>query len=164
MHPPSGPAWLVWLELSGLGEAMRRSAWLDPIVEIVHIVGFVVLVGAAVMFDLRVLGLGRGLAVTALARHLLRWSWLGLALVVPAGLMMLTAHATEFATNPAFLLKLGLLASAAANVAFFHLGPYRTVMGWNMAGPAPAAARAAAALSIAIWVAVIVCGRLIAYF
>ena len=115
MHPPVGPAWLVWLELSGLGEAMRRSAWMYPIVEIVHIAGFVVLVGAAVMFDLRVLGFGRGLAVTALARHLLRWSWAGLALVVPAGLMMVTAHATEFATNPAFQLKLALLGASMAS-------------------------------------------------
>jgi hypothetical protein len=164
MHPPSGPAWLVWLELTGLGEAMRKSAWMYPIVEIVHILGFVILVGAAVMFDLRVLGLGRGLAVTALARHLLRWSWVGLALVVPAGIMMFTAHATEFATNPAFLLKLALLAMAAANVAFFHTVPYRSVRGWDVAGEAPGAARAAAALSIVVWIAVITCGRLIAYF
>jgi hypothetical protein len=164
MHPPSGPAWLVWLEMSGLGEAMRKSAWMYPIVEIVHILGFVILVGAAVMFDLRVLGLGRGLAVTALARHLLPWSWAGLALVVPAGIMMACTHATEFATNPAFLLKLGLLAAAATNVAFFHLGPYRSVRAWDASGQAPGAARASAALSIVIWIAVIACGRLIAYF
>jgi len=129
MHPPSGPAWLVWLELTGLGEAMRKSAWMYPIVEIIHILGFVIVVGAVVMFDLRVLGLGRGLAVTALSRHLLRWAWLGLALVVPAGLMMFTAHATEFATNPSFLLKLALLATAAANMAYFHAVPYRSVHG-----------------------------------
>jgi len=164
MHPPTGPAWLVALESSGLAEMMRRSAWMYPIVEIVHIVGFVILVGAVVMFDLRVLGLGRGLAVTPLGRHLLRWSWLGLALVVPAGLMMFTAHATEFATNTAFLIKLTLLAAAAANVAFFHRVPYRSVAVWDSAGIAPAGARAAAALSIAIWIAVITCGRLIAYF
>ena len=164
MHTPVGPAWLVWLELSGLGEAMRRSAWMYPIVEIVHIAGFAILVGATVMFDLRVVGFGRGLAVTTLARHLLRWAWAGLALVVPAGLMMFTAHATEFATNPAFQLKLALLATAAANVAFFHLGPYRTVRAWDGAGEAPGAARAAAALSIAVWIGVITCGRLIAYF
>lgn len=164
MHPPSGPAWLVWLELSGLAEAMRKSAWLYPIVEILHILGFVLVVGAVLMFDLRVLGLGRGLAVAALARHCLRWSWLGLVLVLPAGLMMFSAHATEFATNPAFLLKLGLLGAAAANVAFFHLGPYRSVAGWNVEVAAPGAARAAAALSIAIWIGVIACGRLIAYF
>jgi Family of unknown function (DUF6644) len=164
MHPPSGPAWLVWLEVSGLGEMMRKSAWMYPIVEIIHIVGFTILVGAVVMFDLRVLGLGRGLPVTALARHLLRWSWVGLALVVPAGLMMFTAHATEFATNPAFLLKLALLATAAVNVAFFHFVPYRSVGGWDVAAEAPVAARAAAMSSIAIWIAVITCGRLIAYF
>lgn len=164
MHPPVGPAWLVWLELSGLGEMMRKSAWMYPIVETLHILGFVMLVGAAVLFDLRVLGLGRGLPVSALARHLLRWSWAGFALVLPAGLMMFSAHATEFATNSAFLLKLGLLAAAGANVVYFHLGPYRSVPSWDAQGAAPASARASAALSIAIWVAVIACGRFIAYF
>ena len=68
MHPPSGPAWLVWLETSGVAAAMRQWQWLYPIVEIVHIVGFVVLVGAAVMFDLRLLGLSRVLPVSAMAR------------------------------------------------------------------------------------------------
>ena len=164
MHEPVGPAWLVWIELSGLGQAMRTSMWLYPIVEIFHIVGFVCLVGAAVMFDLRVLGLGSSLPVTALGRHLLRWSWAGLALVLPAGLMMLTAHATEFANNPAFQLKLALIALAGANVAFFHLGPYRLVGAWDLTGPAPASARAAALLSIGVWIGVIACGRLIAYF
>jgi hypothetical protein len=164
MHEPSGPAWLVWLEVSALGEAMRRSEWMYPIVEIVHIVGFVIVVGAVLMFDLRVLGLGRGLPVPALARHLLRWSWAGFALVLPAGLMMFTAHATEFAANPAFLSKLALLAGAALNAAFFHAVPYRSVPAWRAAAPAPASARASALMSIAIWIGVISCGRLIAYF
>jgi len=56
MHPPVGPAWLVWLETSALAMAMRQWTWLYPSVEIVHILGFVVLVGAAFMFDLRLLG------------------------------------------------------------------------------------------------------------
>jgi len=49
MHPPSGPGWLVWLETSAVAVAMRQWAWLYPIVEIAHIVGFVTLVGAALM-------------------------------------------------------------------------------------------------------------------
>lgn len=61
-------------------------------------------------------------------------------------------------------MKLALLVTAAANAAFFHLGPYRTVGAWDSAGEAPGTARAAAALSIALWIAVITCGRLIAYF
>src|SRR2546421_35171 len=70
MHPPSGPAWLVWLETSGIGVAMRQWTWLYPAVEIAHIVGFVTLVGAALMFDARLLGRSRPLAVSALERHL----------------------------------------------------------------------------------------------
>jgi hypothetical protein len=42
--------------------------------------------------------------------------------------------------------------------------PYRSVGAWDVAGEAPNAARAAAVLSIVIWIAVITCGRLIAYF
>src|SRR3954447_15722260 len=137
MHPPTGPAWLIWLETSGVAELMRKSAWMYPIVEIIHIVGFVILVGAVVMFDLRILGLGRGLPVTALARHLLRWSWAGLALVLPTGLLMFIAHATEFATNSAFLLKLALIATAALNVLYFHQVPYRSVSAWDLKTEAP---------------------------
>ncbi|PYO51080.1 MAG: hypothetical protein DMD84_14145, partial [Candidatus Rokuibacteriota bacterium] len=85
MHPPSGPAWLVWLETSGVAVAMRQWTWLYPAVEIAHIVGFVTLVGAALMFDARLLGRSRPLAVSALERHLLPWARWSLLLVVPTG-------------------------------------------------------------------------------
>ena len=71
MHEPAGPAFLVWLETTGLAVAMRQWLWLYPIVEIVHILGFVVLVGSVAMFDLRLLGVSPRLPVSALARHLL---------------------------------------------------------------------------------------------
>src|SRR5207245_11007868 len=112
MHPPSGPAWLVWLETSGIAVAMRQWTWLSPAVEIVHIVGFVTLVGAALMFDTRLLGRSRPLAVSALERHLLPWARGSLLLVVPTGALMFAAHATEMASNPALRLKLVLLVAA----------------------------------------------------
>lgn len=85
MHPPRGPAWLVWLETSGPAVAMRQWLWLYPIVEIVHLVGFVVLVGSAFMLDARLLGHSRALPVSGLERHLLPWARWGLLLVVPSG-------------------------------------------------------------------------------
>jgi hypothetical protein len=120
MHEPVGEAWLVWLETSALAMAMREWRWLYPVVEIVHIVGFVVLVGAAAMFDLRLLGVSRPLPVAAMARHLLPWARMSLVLVVPSGLMMFAANATEMAENPAFRLKLVLIAAALLNAAVFH--------------------------------------------
>jgi hypothetical protein len=164
MHPPTGPAVLVWLETSGLAVAMRQWAWLYPIVEILHILGFVVLVGAAFMFDFRLLGISRRLPVTGMERHLLRWARGALLVVVPTGVMMFMAHATEFVDNPAFRLKLLFLAAAGLNAAIFHRVPFRSVHGWDTEARSPGAARMAAALSLALWTGVISCGRLLAYF
>lgn len=160
----TGPdSWLDWLDDSRLGLAMRGELWLYPIVEVVHIIGFVVLVGSVFMFDLRVLGLSKDIAVTALARHLLRWSLAALILIVPAGLMMFTAHPHDFATNNIFILKLSLIATAGLNAALFHVGVYRSVARWNTAIAAPAMAKVQAVLSMGLWVTVVLCGRLLAY-
>jgi hypothetical protein len=151
------------LEGSALAREMRGSLWLYPIVEVGHITGLAALVGSVSAMDLRLLGFARSLPVLALGRFLLRWAWLGFALVVPTGFAMFATHATEFARNPAFLLKLLLLAVAALNAATFHLSVYRTAIDWNRDAPTPAAAKLAALFSLALWLGVIACGRMIAY-
>jgi hypothetical protein len=163
IHNPQAAAWLVWLESSAVAVAMRQWLWLYPAVEIVHITGIVALVGGAVMFDLRLLGLSRGLPVAALATHLLPWARVGLGLVALSGVLMFTAHATEWAENPAFRLKLLLIVAAGLNACAFHRWPFRGVARWDRDVPAPPRARLAAVLSIALWLSVIACGRLLAY-
>jgi hypothetical protein len=164
MHEVVGPAWLRWLEGSVVAVAMRQWLWLYPTVEIVHIFGFVILVGAAAMFDLRLLGLSRQLPVVDMAQHLLRWARLSLLMVVPSGLLMFMAHATEMAENPAFRLKLLLIAVAILNAARFHRGPFKSVRNWNQYVAIPATAKIAAVFSLILWAGVIACGRLLAYF
>jgi hypothetical protein len=164
MHPPAGPAWLVWLETTRLAGAMREWLWLYPAVEVVHILGFTLLVGAAALFDLRLLGVARHLPVTQIARFVLPWARSALVLIAPSGLLMFTAHATEMATNPAFRLKLLLLIAAGLNAFLFHRGTFRGVANWNVGASAPGAARRAAMASLLLWTGVVTCGRLIAYF
>jgi hypothetical protein len=154
---------LDWLAATQPAQAMRGSIWMYPVVEIVHIVGIVLLVGSVAMFDLRVLGFARSLPVRALARHLLPWSVASLALIVPAGLMMFSAHPHDFISNKVFQLKLSLIGVAGLNALMFHKGVYRSVESWNAGAPAPSMARAHALASLAIWIAVISCGRSLAY-
>src|SRR4030095_3562652 len=111
IHDPRAAAWLVWLESSAVAVAMRQWLWLYPAVEVLHIAGIAALVGGAVMFDLRLLGVSRGLPVAALAAHLLPWARVGLGMVALSGALMFTAHATEWAENPAFRVKLLLIAA-----------------------------------------------------
>ncbi|MFK3737589.1 DUF6644 family protein [Massilia sp. TN1-12] len=148
------------LAASPLAEGLRGDAWLYPLVETVHILGFVLLVGAVLVFDLRVLGFGAALPLRALARHTLPWSLASLLLVVPSGLLLFATQAPDLLANRAFLLKLGLLATAGLNALAFHLGPWRTAPD---SGPAPLRARLQAGVSILLWIAVIACGRLLAY-
>ena len=163
MHPPSGAWWLVWLETSGLAVGMRRWLWLYPAVEIVHILGFVLVVGAGFYFDLRLLGVGRALPVSGLAAHLLTVARRAFPVVVVSGFMMFSAHATEMAQNPAFRLKLVLITAAVVNATAFHRWPLRGVDEWDRGGPAPPWARVAAVVSLLCWTGAVVCGRLLAY-
>ena len=158
MTPSGNP-----IEGLAVAKAMRSELWLYPSVEIVHIVGFAILVGSVVMFDLRVLGLSKQVPVRALARHLLPWSVAALVLIIPTGLMMFAAHAADFLGNRAFQLKMALLLAAGMNAVFFHTGPYASVDAWNVETRAPLSARLSVALSILLWIGVISCGRLLAY-
>ena len=160
---PALEAWLHTLEATAVATAVRESPWLYPAAEFVHILGFVLLVGAAVLFDLRLLGLSRTISVSALATHLLPWARVGLLLAAPTGVLMFLSEASLTAANPAFRLKLVLVAAGVANAWAFHRWPFRTVRSWDRHVPAPAAARVAAVLSVMIWVAALAAGRLIAY-
>ena len=84
---------LSWLENLVLAESIRGSLWLYPALEIVHLVGIVLLVGAAFMFDLRLLGLSKNLPPVHLSRHLLPWSQRGLLLIIPSGILLFITHA-----------------------------------------------------------------------
>jgi len=151
------------LEASSLAHAMRTWLWLYPSVEIVHIAGFSILFGSVAMFDLRLLGTSRSLSVRGLARHLLPWTLASLVLVVPSGLAMFSAHAGDFIGNPAFLAKMTLISLAACNALAFHVGVYGSVKNWDRDVATPVGARLHAVASLALWLGVISCGRLLAY-
>ena len=152
---------LAMLAASPVAEAMRGSAWLYPIVEIVHIVGFAVLGGSVAMFDLRVLGFARAVPVLEAGRMLLPWSITSMLVIVPAGLLLFSAHPLELAANTVFRLKLLLIALAGLNALSVHVGIYRSAAAWP--GAAPGLAKIHAGASLALWIAVISCGRLLAY-
>jgi hypothetical protein len=154
---------LQWLEQTGVARFMRGSAWAYPITESLHIIGLALLVGAAALFDLRLLGVTRALPVTLAARHLLRVAHLGLAVAALTGLLLFSAAPLEMAANTAFRIKIALLAAAGLNALRFHLGPFRTVAAWDVGEAPPAGARAAAVISLGLWAGVIVAGRLIGY-
>src|SRR5687768_5277133 len=141
---------LEWLEATSLAVLIRRSAWLYPVLEIIHITGIVLLVGAAMMFDLRLLGFSRSISVSLLSRHVLPWSRRGLFyLVIPSGLLLFISNASTTGINPLFWVKMALLFFAILNAIFFHKITSRSIREWDINTMSTAGAKAAAVFSIA---------------
>jgi hypothetical protein len=88
---------------------------------------FVTLVDSAAMWDLRLLGVSRSIPVAALGRHLLPWARAGLLLAAPTGVLLFMTDATQIAANPAFRLKLTLIAAAILNAEALRRWTYRSI-------------------------------------
>jgi hypothetical protein len=142
---------------------MREALWAYPATEALHIVGIGLLFGSVAIVDLRLIGLGRRVPVSALAGFAVPWSLAGFVLAAATGLLMFTAHAAEFLTLPVFILKMGLILAGGINAAILHAGVLRDTRAWDIGATTPRAAKVAGALSIALWVGVVACGRLLAY-
>lgn len=140
--------------MSGLS-AIGAHAWAYPALEVVHILGIALLVGNLLAFELRVWGLARALPLDALARLSLPLALAGFGLVAASGLLMFAADPAEMLSKRVFVLKMGLVMLAGLNAAAFHArGGLRR---------ADAVAKVQTALSLGLWLAVMICGRWIAY-
>src|SRR5512138_707211 len=143
---------------------LRASRWVYPLVNTAHVLGIALLVGAIAPLDLRLLGLWRSVPLHLLARVLQPVAAIGLAVAVTAGLLLFAVGATKYAAMPLFLAKLALIAAALVNAVLLRRHP-----DWVLARVPGLAAepgprlKAAAAFSLVLWLAVILCGRFIAY-
>ncbi len=134
---------------------LKTSTYAYPGLEVMHLAGMGLLFGSIFIVDLRLLGLLGEFDANRLAKHILPWTLTGFAVAVFAGLSLLLARMDDMIANPAFVLKMVLLFAAATNAGVLHArGPLNPHNHWS---------RLQAVLSIGIWLAIIACGRWIAY-
>ena len=136
--------------------ALQSHPWAYPVLEAVHIIGIGLLLGNLVLLELRVFGRSATLPLEALARLSLGIAFAGFALAATTGLLMFATQPAELLANRSFVLKMLLLVAAGCNAAWFH--------GRGSLARLDGLARAQLLLSTAIWVAVVFCGRWIAYY
>lgn len=135
--------------------SLQSHPWAYPVLEIFHIVGIALLLGNLVLFELRVFGLGAALPVQPLARLALGTAVTGFGIVAASGLLMFASQPAELLANRAFTLKMLLLFTAGCNAAWFH--------GRGSLARSDGLARLQLIVSTVLWVAVLGCGRWIAY-
>ena len=148
------------LEASAIGEAIRGSLWLFPVVEALHLVGLAVIGGAILVVDFRLLGLGlRGHAVSTLARDMQPWVIGSLVLMMLSGVPLFLSEAVKCYYSAAFWIKMAALLRAILYTFTVRRSVTFAPDGRIRAG----ASRAAALVSIALWSTVGWGGRWIAF-
>lgn len=159
-----------WLQDLPISEWVQTSDYGFPLLLAAHSIGLAGVVGILVVLNLRVLGYAEGIPIEALSR-LMPVAWVGFVINALSGFLLFMANATRLVTNWAFLLKM----------TFVLLGGVVTWMLWRNlkqrgapgAPSAPAAAkrdylithaaRVVAGISLGVWFAAIMFGRIIAY-
>jgi hypothetical protein len=148
------------LEASAIGEAVRGSLWLFPIVEAFHLVGLAVIGGAILVVDFRLLGLTlRAHPVSRLARDMQPWVVWSLVVMIVSGIPLFLSEAIKCYYSFAFWTKMVALAGAI----LFTFTLRRVVAGAAEGSYSPVWNRAVALTSIALWGAVGWGGRWIGF-
>jgi hypothetical protein len=150
---------LTQLQSTGLAHLIAKGNHLiGASLQVLHILGFVVLLSSLVVICLRMLGLAFvQTPLTRVARDGVRLIWIGLAVAVSSGTLMFISGAWHYGHNWAFELKMVLLVSAVVvQVLLFRRATATDA-------PSPWLARASVGLSLMLWFGVGLCGRMIGF-
>ena len=152
---------LAWIASTSFSTWLQESpsVWGFPTALAFHTVGMGVLVGASWAVALRLLGFARGIPIGPM-RGLFRVMWVGFWVNAASGVVLFISHPVERGTSIVFGFK--MLFIVLGMVATSRLGRIFAAAGDGPVTETPATTRLAFA-SIALWVAAITAGRLVAY-
>ena len=98
------------LEQSYIGEAIRNSIWMFPVIEATHLIGLAILGGSILVGDLRLLGL---LLSSKPIQYIIRQTTftlkLGLIVLVSTGIPLFLSEAIKCYYSRAFWIKMSAL-------------------------------------------------------
>ena len=156
-------ALIDWIYGTRLSWIITTYGWLWPINETLHFCALTLLAGTVGLFDLRVLGMVKGIAPSTL-HATLRWGLAGFVVSIVTGVQFIFGAPEQYFYNDAFRLKVVFLALMGANAALFYWREFAGIRAVGAYDDASPSAKVVAAASLAFLVAVILCGRMITFF
>ena len=150
-----------WCESTAIGNALRDSLWLFPVIESVHLLALAMIGGAILIVDLRLLGLGlRGQPIAQVARDAQPWLIGSLIAMISTGVPLFLSESIKCYYSPPFWYKMSFL--LAATVYTFTIR--RKIAAPAETNPRPIGGKLAALASLGLWFAVGFSGRWIAFY
>jgi hypothetical protein len=151
------------LQDSAIGASLGESVYAFPLIEGAHLIGLALSVGMILFVDLRLIGVFLKKVPVADILHPLRfWLLAGFALTLSTGALLFVAEAPKLIFLGVFWVKVALIFLAGFNALWFELKWGRNTADWD-APSLPAGVKLAGWTSLALWIGVVSCGRLIPY-
>jgi Family of unknown function (DUF6644) len=152
-----------WVEMQPLSEYVGGSAWF-PFLESLHVITVTFVVGSMLMADLRLLGwAARRYSARAVIGQILPWTWGAFTLSFITGVGMFITRASAYADNPAFQIKLVLIALAGINATILHNAAAGSHTNRDIDPSSLLSGRIAGASSFLLWAMVLLAGRWIGH-
>ena len=126
-----------WCEATTIGQAIRESLWLFPVIESIHLLGLAMIGGALLVVDLRLLGFGlTHQPVAQLARSAHPWLVGSLAVMLTTGISLFLSESIRCYYSPPFWTKMELL--LVADPVYVHRSAQSRASGrknaWDLSG------------------------------
>ena len=148
-----------WINTTALSMYLQESTYTFPVVEVIHLMGITVLLGAAIIVCLRLWGMGIQRPASEIGEGLAAWTRFGLSLVMVTGLVLLIAEPIKLSANAAFPYKLGFLGVGL----LLHFFGYRRMLRPGVAEASPGMAKLVGAGIMICWFGAGVAGRAIGF-
>lgn len=152
----------AWLSSTPINDLMINVYWMFPLMETLHFLGLTVMFGSLLVIDFRVMGLVKFINMKA-SMAFIPVAIIGFAVNLLTGIMFLNADPYRYFPNVSFQWKMGLILIAGINALWFWLGEHKELCKLADGEDAPFRAKVIAFVSIAVWVLVIITGRMIPY-
>jgi hypothetical protein len=156
-------AFATWLQATALSQLIVSNTWIWPAAETLHFIGLALLLGIVGVLDLRLIGFLRQVPIAAI-RELVPFAMAGFAVNAVTGAIFLVGHPEQYIHNVAWWFKVGSLALAGLNAAFFEVAVWpRTQALTEAQEDTPLEAKAIGVVSIVAWLGVLYWGRMLPF-
>jgi hypothetical protein len=153
-----------WLSETPLSDFIQNVTWIIPLVQTIHILCVSIVLSSVGMLDLRLLGVaGKRVTISGMAARFMPWIWASLVVLLISGVILIVGEPARDLPNSAFQLKMALLISVIVVTLVFQHTVRRNANFWDLSPAHRHSAKVTAGVSMALWVAIAVCGRFIAY-
>ena len=149
-----------WCYATPVGETIRDSAWLFPVIEAIHLLGFVLTLGSVLIVELRLLGFGLiRQPVAQLAANARPWLLGGVTVMFASGIPLFLSESIKAYYSFAFWVKM----TSLFLVLLYTFTLRRRVTGTDLVADRPLLARSLAVISLSLWFGVAWGGRWIGF-